>query len=283
MEVKTDARSMPPHASQSWYEEFGEPPRFQRIPLEEIRKSIKDIEEPQIFLRGRNGKTDIIFRLATITSVIPRKVQKAYSKHGVTLSAAFDEVLWRKLEKSKSTLWAEVARLMIKAYRQAWLQWFRLQYLGHSHPAAESAFEKLTQEMESVGKVTRRGRQPSTQAELASLNRRYDRLLIKCKLIHRATERAAKSLTGHNLKLGRERIRLAIWKRVRRSVHGMPGEGYIFDGTAFKRIRRGTAKLHDPQTWKPHQLAIALLSLERQQLYQTIEKKVVPTKRNKSL
>jgi hypothetical protein len=142
-------------------------------------------------------------------------------------------------------------------------------------------FKKLTQELESVNKVTRRGRQPSVQAELTSVRKRYDALMPKCKLIHQASKRAAvAALTENNVELACKEIRIAIWKRVRRSVHGMPGDGYLFDGTAFKRIRRGTAKLHDPKTWKPHQLAIALLSLERQQAYQTIEKKVVPTSRN---
>jgi hypothetical protein len=280
LNFRTDSQSIPLPKQQSWYEEFGEPARFQRIPLEAITKAIKDRQEPQIFLRGSNGKTDIIFRLPMTTSVVPRKKKRAYSRHGVTLAEAFDEILWQKLEKNKSTIWAEIAGLMTKAYRQAWLQWFRLQYLSHSHPVAESGFKKLTQEIESVVEVTRRGRRSSTEAELASLRRRYDKLLLKCELIHRGAEHAAKSLAGHNLELSRKGIRIAIWKRVRRSVHGMPGDAYIFDGTAFKRIRGGTAKLHDPETWKPHQLAIALVSLERQQAYQTIEKKVVPTKRN---
>lgn len=131
-----------------------------------------------------------------------------------------------------------------------------------------------------MNNTKRHGRHPAAQAELASVRKRYDRLLPKCKLVHQASKRAAAAaLTKNNVELARKEIRIAIWKSVRRSVHGMPGDGYIFDGTAFKRIRGGTAKLHDPGTWKPHQLAIALLSIERQQAYQTIEKKVVPTKR----
>lgn len=282
MEVRTRLEAMPSHARQSVYEEFGLPPRFPRIPFDEICKLLRDHQEPQVFLRGvGEGEADITVRLPMASSVVPRKMRKSYSKHGVTLSQAFEDVLWQKLEAEKSTIWAEMTGLVMKVYRQAWRQWFRLQYLGHFHPAAESMFKKFTQELDSVNEVTRRGRQPSVQAELTSVRKRYDALLPKCKLIHQASKRAAiAALTENNVELARKEIRIAIWKRVRRSVHGMPGDGYIFDGTAFGRIRRGTAKLHDPETWKPHQLAIALVSLERSQAYQTIEKKIVPTKRN---
>jgi hypothetical protein len=139
-------------------------------------------------------------------------------------------------------------------------------------------FEKLEQEIQSASKLTRHGRQSFPEAELAGLKRRYKTLLTKCKLIHRASKIAAESLTGNNKELARKRIRLAIWEHVRRSIHGMPGDGNIFGGAAFERIGNGTPTLHEPNTWKPYQLAIALLSLERQQAYQTIAKRIKPTK-----
>ena len=73
-------------------------------------------------------------------------------------------------------------------------------------------------------------------------------------------------------------IRRAIWKQVRKDIHGTPWDGYIFSGVAFKNIRYGNAQLHEPSSWKPHQLAISLLSFERQEAYQTLEKKIKPTK-----
>lgn len=280
METRTDLQSLPSHTQQSWYEEFGLIPRFPRIPFDEIYKLVSDTQEPQVFLRrAGKGMTDITIRLPITSSVVPGELQKQYSNHGITLAKAFEDVLWQKLGGEQSTAWASLAGLASKTYRQAWIQWFKLQYLSHYHPAADKMFKANKEKIESGSKAAHRGRKASTRAEHNSLRQRYDRLLPKCALIHRAAIRAAASShIKNNQVIARKEIRKTIWETVRRSVHGMPGDGYIFDGEGFKRIPYGKPKLHDPATWEPHQLAISLLTFERGQAYQTIEKKIVPTK-----
>jgi hypothetical protein len=77
-------------------------------------------------------------------------------------------------------------------------------------------------------------------------------------------------------------IRQAIWERVRNRIGGFPIIRWIFGGGAFREIPYSkNAELHDPKSWKSHQLAVSLLAFERDQEYQTIEKKIVPTKRRR--
>jgi hypothetical protein len=275
----TYSRSLASSAKQSWYEEFGLVPRFPRPPIQKIHRLVSNIQEPQILLRPRGtDKTDIIIRLHVGSCVVPQQTQKQFARFGLTIKKAFEDILWQKLEAGRITTWVELTGLGAKVYRQAWLQWFRLQYLGHVHPVAESSFKTIEREIESASKVSHRGRHPAIQAELASLRKRYRQLLPKCRLIHRAATRAAKSLAANNVEVTRKKMRQAIWGAVRHDVHGMPGDGYVFGGEAFKRIPYGNATLHDPTSWRPHQLAISLVSFERSQAYQTIEKKVIPTK-----
>src|ERR1700682_6781504 len=107
---------MPPAARQSWYEEFGLPRRFTRIPLQEIRELLRRRPEPKVTVRGvGRGKTEIVVRLPLPSSVVPPGMQKSYSRHGVTLPRAFDDVLWQKLAAAKSTIWSETTGLMMKA------------------------------------------------------------------------------------------------------------------------------------------------------------------------
>jgi hypothetical protein len=47
------------------------------------------------------------------------------------------------------------------------------------------------------------------------------------------------------------------------------------------RKQGGQAKLEDPTTWKPRQLAITLLAIETEQQYHTIERKFPLHKRPK--
>jgi hypothetical protein len=240
---------------------------------------MSDIQEPKIFAQeSRRGTTDIVIRLPVSSSDAFLQVQKQLANFGLTLPKAFEDVLWQKLKTRKSSNWAELVGLVSEVYRQAWLQWFRLQYLGHFHPQAETIFKELVKEIESASKTLHRGRRPTVQAELASLKKRYSQLLIKCRLIRRAATHAATSHVANNAEVARKKTRLAIWEAVRPQIHGMPEDGYIFGGDAFERIPNGKAKLHDPTSWKPHQLAISILTFERMQAYQTIEKKIVPTK-----
>ncbi|HTS06782.1 MAG TPA: hypothetical protein VMP68_14480 [Candidatus Eisenbacteria bacterium] len=261
-----------------WYAELGLVQRFPRPPEKEISALMREIEEPKIFLRDKGNNVEIVVSFPLRSQVFPPQMKEQMAKFGLTLSEAFDAVLWKKLETN--TAWVELAGTEIEAYRQTWMQLYRLAYLGHYHPSANQWLKTIEQKMTLDRRVGRRGRRPQTQAEAVSLRNRYNTLLTKCRLIHSAATNTVESLGNSVDSYASVHIRKAIWDQVRRHIHGMPGDGYIFSGEAFTNIpyRHGTSKLHDPKSWKPHQLAISLLSFERVQAYQTIEKKILPTK-----
>jgi hypothetical protein len=266
--------------SQSWYEEFGLTLRRPRPPEAEIKAILNDIQEPIIFLSQGDQAVDIVVRFSSNSRIFPPEIQKNLESSGLTLSQAFESILWKNEARGSST-WSEFVRLSSGAYRQAWAHFFELCYVNHFHPDADKELKKIKQALFSRGNNARRGRRAKSKAENESLRRRYDALLPNCRLIHEAAEHAVSSLaaTAENRRL--LEIRKAIWDQVRAVIHGVPGDGYIFGGAAFKKIPYRDATLHDPTTWKPHQLAIALLSFERAEAYQTIEKKIKPTGKSK--
>jgi hypothetical protein len=278
MEEGKDSKSHPRSSNPHWYEEFGLISRFPHPPFDAIRNLSNGIQEPQIFLKPGKENTDIVVRLPGCSDVIPPSKRKAFARFGLTLPKAFQDVLWEKVHAEGSTIWAELADLSAKAYFRTWVHWFELHYSGHFHPAADLWLKQIKEGLASSFKITRRGRRPASDTQSAGLCKRYTDLLPICTRIHRAAQRAVPAHGNRNIQMSQKAIRLAIWQSVRGSVHGMPGDGYIFGGEAFKRIRRGKgkvqAKLHEPKTWEPQQLAKSLLSFERGLAYQTIQKKL---------
>jgi hypothetical protein len=267
--------------SKHWYEEFGVTLRFPRPPCHELTKLLKSIQEPTVFLRDGDKGVEIVVRLHSWSGTHLSKMKKQLMKSGFTLSRTFEDILWNKLGAGKNTTWAELARPALEAYRQTWLHFFELIYLGHFHPQADAWLKTIKNGIDSASKAADRGRPSTTQAEVSSLNRRHVELLALCKFIHGAAEEVLLLFQKSTDSLTPSKLRREIWKRVQPSVHGMPGDGYILSGKAFERIPYGKkgATLHNPISWNPRQLAIALLSFERMQAYQTIEKKIARTKR----
>jgi hypothetical protein len=267
------------HDVKSWYEEFGLIPRFPRPPVGEIRELWKGLRQPQLFLRERREYDEIVFRVRRCSGIFLTEQKKGLAKFGLTLSTAFEDILWEKLEGHRNTTWVELAGRAIEAYRQTWLHFFSLVYLGHFHPLADKSLKEIQRELASSGKVTQPGRPKTTLIERGCLHKRYAQLLKSCRLIHRAAERATASRM-HPGTLSPADVRRAIHREVRKNIHGMPGDGYIFGGEAFNRIPcLDIPKLQNPKSWKPHQLAISLLAFERMQAYQTIQKTIALAKR----
>jgi hypothetical protein len=268
-----------------WYKEFGLTPRWPRPPKEDVTKLLKGIQEPEILLRERKKGVDIVIRLPGGSNILPPRIRRDLASFGVTLSRAFEDILWRRRKTERSTPWAELAEHGIKAHREAWLHFFELTYLGHFHPQTDQWLRKIKQQIEYEGTVTRLGRRATSRSELPSLRRRYQELLPKCGFIHRVAKDVVASLEKEPGSAELGKIRRLIWERVRKQVHGMPSDGYIFSGEAFNRIPYGQriVELESPASWKPRQLAISLLSLERGQKYQTIEKKVARMNRTERL
>jgi hypothetical protein len=124
----------------------------------------------------------------------------------------------------------------------------------------------------------RKGRRAENAIELETLRRHYDMLLSICRKIHRAAEHAARQRTRRSRQ--KPLKRQIIWNRVKKIVYGMPGCGEIFGGEAFTHIphKGEEPRLEDPCSWKPHQLAISPMRSRSSLSYQTIARKIKPTK-----
>jgi len=281
MKPKDGVATNPVERNQSWQEEFGLRRRYPRPPEAEIKAILNDIQEPRIFLSEGDQFVDIVVRFEAGARIFPLEIQKHLESRGLTLSEAFESILFTKSEAGGSTIWSEFVKLSSSAYRKAWIRFFERCYVEHFHPDANKGLRQIKEGLVTPGNNARRGRRPKSKAENESLHRRFDELLRNCRLIHEAAKRAFSSLdeTAENERV--RKIRKAIWNEVRKVIHGLPGDGHIFGGAAFEIIPYREAKLHDPKTWRPHQLAIALLSFERGEAYQTIEKKIKPTGKTK--
>jgi hypothetical protein len=265
--------------SQHWYDEFELIRRLPRPPSAELKAILNDIQEPQILLEKTPNSVDIVVRFSSRSEVFSPEIQTLLTGRGVSLSRAFEGILWQKANSGGNTFWSEFANLGAKAYRETWIHVFDLCYLGHFHPLVEEWLKGFRKDITNVSKDAVLGRRKSSGAEIDSLYRRYDELFEPCALIHKIVKEIVDTSTGKTI----PKIRKMIWERRRRSIHGMTGDGLIFGGQAFKRIPYGTAYLHAPSTWKPRQLATALLSLERIQAYQTVEKKLAVRSRLKTI
>jgi len=266
--------------SLNWHEEFGLPPRFPRgIPIDEIKKCMRSIEEPEIFLRDLDEHIEIVIKLRKPSDILPEGICKELEKDGVTLPRVFEANLWKRLDARRSSIWAELAGPATKSYRQLWYEFFKMAYVGQFHPSVEQGLNQIERGIASEGEITpKRGRPSVPKAEIGSIRRRYDKLLPTCALVNNAVESALSSI---KVKKGGKNptpaeIRRAVFEATRKSIHGLPFVNRIFGGDAFKEYSCGLkhAHLHEPKSWTPHNLAISLLAFERSQRWETLEKKL---------
>jgi hypothetical protein len=258
-----------------WEEELGIPIRLPRPPIETMGEILQNAREPQIFLKSEYDGDAIVIKFPR------RSTEEPVKRLGKSLPIAFKEVLWRKAEKHNNTTWSELEKIGRAAYRDAWLMLFQRMYLNRRDPTVEKWLEEAQRDLKLATKSDqRRGRRPSPKAESMWLGRQFDEILGQSEAVHRAAQSAVRSLHRPT------EIRKAIWGKVERSIQDMPWYGAIFSGEAFDSIiyeGRGRPQLHDPKSWKPRQLAIALLAMRRGYDYQTVEKQLArirPARRN---
>jgi hypothetical protein len=278
MEMKKTAKPISPSASHCWHEEFGLPLRFPRFSIDKIKKCIRGIGEPDIFLRELDNDVEIVVKLRKPNGIFSQRILDQLENFGITLPRVFEAILWQKLEADKSTIWAELSVPAVESYRQSWHQFFKTAYLGQFHPSAEQWLKQIERVIAPERKIKQRGRPSVPKAEIASICRRYAELLPMCVLVHSAVESALSSIKAKT-RIKRpdpSAIRQAVFEQTRKSIHGVPFVSRIFGGDAFKERSCGLkhAKLHDPKSWKPRNLAISLLTFERLQAYETLEKKL---------
>jgi hypothetical protein len=238
---------------------------------------MRDISEPEIFLQDLDEHVEIVIKLSKPNDILPIGIWKMLKKDGLTLSRVFDALLWQKIDKDRGIFWTALAGPAVESYRQLWPAFFRMAYLDQFHPVLEPGLKELEREIASEGKTKQKlGRPSAIRAEIVSIEKRYKELLPTCVLIHDAAKAAMPSPKTNTNKRSLFEIRRLIFEHTRQSIHGLPFVSRILGGEAFTEYRCGLkhAHLHDPQSWRPHNLAISLLTFERSQKWETLEKKL---------
>jgi hypothetical protein len=260
---------------QGWHEEFGRRMRLPRPPIEALKAIFADTREPKIFLREGRRSADVVVRFATSSPVFSPRVLEHLSKRGLHPSRMFEDVLWKTAGKGNTSIWTELWKLGSEARRLAWLEFYSLSYLGHFHPTVDTWLERFREDIKAARKKPLSGRPQTTAAEKANLRRRYRALLWFCSRIHEAAIRAVSAnATTRNTAVATRAARRSIWDDIQGVLYTDRHDDFILSGKAFQGIPYGPAQLHVPESWKPSQLAISVLSLERGLTYQTIEKKL---------
>jgi hypothetical protein len=283
MKHESKVASNPAYNNRDWQTEFGLKLRFPRPPEAEIKAVLSDTKEPTIFLSEGDQTVDIVVRFSANSHIFTPEILETFKSRGLTLSSAFEDILWETRKADGNSFWTEFVNLNVEAYRRTWIHFFDMCNMGHFHRAANEWLKEIKKNLTSPETKIKGGRRATSRAENDSLRKKYNAILPKCCLIHEAVLSAAASSDKKQGNMASGKIRQATWEQVHSSVHGMPGDEYIFGGAAFANIpyQKRESQLHDPTTWKPHQLAIAILSIERSQAYQTIEKKIKPTGKTK--
>lgn len=264
--------------SRTWQEEFKLRPRFPRVPEDEISRILQTVHEQKIYLWETDNYAEIVIRLDTGVADFPKNVKRWLRESRGSRKRAFRRVLLKALQASDSTPWVQLADPAIAAYRQTWASSFESSYKGHFHPKSDEWLAKVVGRVKSraqaparaAGRKGRRGYPPAAMVELQA---RYRKWLTKCELLHKASTRAASKCRREELR------RQAIWNDVKVIIHGKSGADAIFGGAAFNKIPYGVAKLHEPKTWSPRQLAVSLTSNEFGLRYKSAEKKIRPSKK----
>lgn len=245
-----------------WQKEVGIPTRWSRPPMAELTEIMKNLEEPKVFIRPEDDGDAIIIKFPR------RSHDELMTRLGHSLPAAFEEILWRAANKGENTRWSEFEKIGRESYRAAWLMLFERKYKNRRDPAIEDWLKEFKGDLEAAGRLSpRRGRKGSPSAKLSWFEKQFDEIFSKCVVIHRAAENA------QHLNKPSE-IKKAIWDSAWKTIQTVPNYGAIMSGDAFDEIVGGKcrAQLHDPTSWNPRQLTIALLKIQTGDQYQTLEK-----------
>jgi len=228
-----------------------------------LKNIMQSLREPRISLKPNKHNDSIVITFHRDSK------DELLNRLGKSLPHAFDEILWTKA-KSQNSTWSEFAKVSRAAYRGAWLMLFDRLYRNRVHTDVESWFEAYKRDLDEARPETRlgRGRLPTAQREW--LGKEFDRIFRHCKRVHRAAQKAVQSSNTPT------DIRRAIWEEVSDTIQYLPKYGTIFSGEAFDKIestgRSKPPQLHEPSSWTPRQLAIALLRFRIKYKYQTLQK-----------
>jgi len=255
-----------------WQDEVGLVPRYPRLGLENLERLFQGLKEPTISLRNRADKIEIVIGLRSSLTSSQLNSLKRLETHELTISQAFRDVLWGKLEGSRNNTWTVLSRTAIGAYRQAWLHLATVTVLGHPHPETTEDRKKLICNLEKSTRVGDRGRNRVPYAERYRLRKRYNALRKICTEIHGVAEKTVMTASTREAAVPK-----AVWKAVKPYSDLICGVDSIFNGAAFREMPyKRIPRLDQPKTWKPYQLALALISIETNRQFRTVQRIVAP-------
>jgi hypothetical protein len=252
-----------------WQEEFIDRPRWPRKNWPEVKDLLLRAARIEISLREEEDHTLIVLKLPVSTKQLSEEFQAFHSQRGVRMEDVFSELLWKKPAKGSSTLWSEFVRMGYSAYRKIWIDLQEEIYVGRSHPEID---KHIREELDKLKNDTARfpGRRQTQEGEQLSLKNRFKELLRNCETIHAIVTACVAQ------KFSEPAIRKVVYREVqlkRFAKNIFLEHAGVWDKIPYGRQSQAVC-LHDPTSWRPNQLAIALLAKERDLKYQTIEKKI---------
>jgi len=245
----------PVNRPEHWRDKFGGASRFPRPWNAEVAAFLHDCWPTEVFLREDATTTEIVLRFPLSSKQLPERIQSIYVGHEMSLSRAFDEVVWAAPEKGQHSCWSRLAKAAYDAYWLAWMRILRVTYCEHLYPEGNKQEDIWLAEL----KASRRSRScPGQRSELEvernSFERRFNELLQWCTDLQELVKQCKQD------KLSKEDIE----KKVFQTITGQRHDHNVLSGKAFCWTKnRFDPVLHDPQTWTPKELAFALLAVER--------------------
>ena len=252
--------------------------RFPRIGHKEVVDLVDSAWPPTVRMRENQGTTEIVIRFRGSSRQLSADHQKIYFERSLPLQGVFEDAISDARVTGQDTIRWKLMTESYRAYQMTWLHLLRS--LWRNRTSSETDPPKWFTEVEEAFNTPRQiGRPKKTDAQLGT---RLDLLLSHTERLYQTIE---EFLADKPVKNGsfREDIVFRFWREIQK----IPGGNLILGGEAFMPIPYGKqdspASLAKPNTWKPRQLAIALLAIETGQKYHTIERKFPEHKRNKML
>lgn len=252
--------------------------RFQRIGHKEVVNLVDSAWPPTVRMRENHRTTEIVIRFRGSSKQLSKDHQRIYFDRSLPLRGVFDDAISDARVTGEDTIRWKLMTEAYCAYQMTWLHLLRSLWLNRTN--SESDPPEWFKEVKKAFNARRQPRQPKkTKTQLQT---RFSFLLGHTKRLHQTIEGYLADKPDRN-KSYREDIVREFW----RDIQKIPGGNLILGGEAFMSIPYGKQgdpiSLSEPKTWKPRQLAIALLAIELRQAYLTNERKFPEHKRKKAL
>jgi hypothetical protein len=307
---------------QNWMSEFGLVTRFPRIGSRTIKVHImRDNAIVNFLQRAKECRIVLTTNQKDKSIAIECRVEcdSKLFDHVEKAGRSFVNAFYLALGRVKKNSYrAELRKVVAPLFAETWDAYIDAQYGRHPDPDVKKAYDDLrhaiaeelqeTRTYDGAIKTNRgrkRGRKKAVAFDVTNRKKRYERILKATQHLHKmatlasklSSEQTAKDPnllpdTTDNRPLSRRKV-------IYEMSHGqIPREyhNWIFGGAAFKEIPaaenrnapsvRLDRQMHEPRTWKPHQLAIALLKLDSGIdgiSYKSLAREIRPTKVRQSL